>query len=101
MREVTRSRTAESTSLAEVVPETIDVRTIVPNERHDRIFAAFNALPQGGAFELVNDHDPVPLNRQFKSSFHGLFTWDYLEQGPEIWRVRIAKAPGNCCGSCS
>lgn len=79
---------------------TIDVRTIVPQERHALIFSTFNAMPQGAALELVNDHDPAPLHHQFKSNLHGLFTWDYLEQGPTLWRVRIGKAPGNCCGSC-
>ncbi len=101
MREVTRSRTAESATTAQAVPATIDVRSVASHERHERIFSTFNALPQGATMELVNDHDPAPLHRQFKSNLHGLFTWDYLEQGPELWRVRIGKAPGNCCGSCS
>lgn len=101
MREVTRSRNAESATTTEAAPALIDARTFAPQERHDRIFSSFNALPQGGAMDLLNDHDPAPLHRQFKSNFHGLFTWDYLEQGPELWRVRIGKAPGNCCGSCS
>lgn len=79
---------------------TIDVRTIVPQERHGHIFSSFAALPAGAALELVNDHDPQPLYRQFKSDFHGQFTWDYIEQGPETWRVRIGKEAGNCCGSC-
>lgn len=100
MKEVTRSRSPESATIAEAVPAVIDVQAIAPHERHELIFASFNRLPQGGALELVNDHDPAPLHRQFKSNFHGLFTWDYLEQGPERWRVRIGKAPGNCCGSC-
>lgn len=101
LREVTRSRTDASATAGEAIQSTIDVRTIAPHERHALIFSSFNALPQGGALELLNDHDPAPLYRQFKSNFHGLFTWDYLEQGPELWRVRIGKAPGNCCGSCS
>lgn len=79
---------------------TIDVRTIAPYERHAHIFSTFAALPDGAALELVNDHDPAPLYREFQSGFHGLFTWDYLERGPQTWRVRIAKAKGNCCGGC-
>jgi uncharacterized protein (DUF2249 family) len=23
----------------------------------------------------------------------GQFTWDYLEEGPEAWRVRIGRSP--------
>lgn len=79
---------------------TIDVRTIVPRERHALIFSTFVSLPTGAALQLVNDHDPRPLQQQFQSNYHGQYTWEYLEQGPETWRVRIGKAAGNCCGSC-
>ncbi len=101
MKEAIRSRTEASATASGAIHATIDVRAIAPDERHDVIFSSFNALPQGAALELVNDHDPAPLHRRFKSDLHGLFTWDYLQQGPDLWRVRIAKAPGNCCGSCS
>lgn len=70
----------------------IDVRTIVPAERHPLIFNTFDELLPGSAFELVNDHDPKPLYYQFAAELEGQFTWDYLEQGPEVWRVRIGKA---------
>ena len=42
-------------------------------------------------FELVNDHEPKPLYYQFMHERDGLFTWEYLEQGPETWRVRISR----------
>ena len=71
--------------------QTIDVRTIAPRERHPLIFSTFRDLPQGEAFLLVNDHDPKPLYYQFKAELGEEFQWDYLEQGPEVWRVRIAR----------
>ena len=40
---------------------------------------------------LVNDHDPLPLYFQFSCEHSGRFRWDYLEQGPTVWRVRILK----------
>jgi len=40
---------------------------------------------------LVNDHDPKPLYYQFRFEREGQFTWDYLEEGPEVWQVRIGK----------
>ncbi len=49
----------------------IDVRTIAPAQRHSQIFATFDALPAGGALELVNDHDPVPLYFQFEKMRSG------------------------------
>ncbi len=80
---------------AEVI---LDVRTIPPRERHPLIFATFDRLRPGQAFILVNDHDPKPLCYQFDAERPGAFEWTYLEQGPEVWRVRIgrtrARGPG-------
>ena len=75
------------------IPATIlDVRTIAPRDRHPLIFQTFDGLAPGGAFELVNVHDPKPLYYQLQAERAGLVEWDYLEQGPERWRVRIARA---------
>ena len=41
--------------------------------------------------ELVNDHDPKPLRYQFEFEHAGKFGWEYLEQGPAIWRVEISR----------
>lgn len=71
---------------------TLDVRTLAPRQRHGLIFETFDGLRPGSAFVLVNDHDPKPLYYQFNAEHTGQFTWDYEEQGPEVWRVRIGKA---------
>ena len=39
----------------------------------------------------MNDHDPKPLYYQFKAEQPEKFTWTYLAQGPEVWRVRIGR----------
>jgi uncharacterized protein (DUF2249 family) len=72
--------------------QTVDVRTIVPRERHPLIFNTFDALQPGEAFLLVNDHDPKPLFYQFSAERQGQFSWEYLERGPETWQVRVGKA---------
>jgi uncharacterized protein (DUF2249 family) len=69
----------------------LDVRAEAPARRHDLIFETYNALSPGTAFVLVNDHDPKPLYYQFAAEHEGDFTWEYLEQGPEVWRVRIGR----------
>ncbi|OMQ46379.1 DUF2249 domain-containing protein [Ensifer sp. 1H6] len=83
----------------------IDVRTIPPVERHPKIFGMLNALAEGGSFIIVNDHDPRPLHYQLESRYPGEFTWDYLEQGPDVWRVEIGRQQASgcdcCCGSSS
>ncbi|MEZ5160013.1 MAG: DUF2249 domain-containing protein [Marmoricola sp.] len=40
---------------------------------------------------MVNDHDPKPLWYQFSAEYPDRFTWDYLESGPDVWRVRIGR----------
>lgn len=69
----------------------IDVRPLPPRTRHATIFGLWNALAADEAMLLVNDHDPVPLYYQFACEHGGAFRWEYLEQGPETWRVRITK----------
>jgi uncharacterized protein (DUF2249 family) len=69
----------------------LDVRQEPPARRHDLIFESYDALEAGAGFVLVNDHDPKPLRYQFEAEHTGQFTWDYLEQGPQVWRVRIGR----------
>jgi uncharacterized protein (DUF2249 family) len=70
---------------------TLDVRVIPPREKHPTIFQTFTALEPGTSFVLVNDHDPRPLRYQFEFEHEGEFGWEYLEQGPSVWRVEISK----------
>lgn len=72
-------------------PDSLDVRVIPPPQKHTTIMAKFEALPPGASFMLINDHDPKPLRYQFQAEHEGRFEWEYLESGPEVWRVRIGK----------
>ena len=67
------------------------VRSEPPVRRHAVIFETFDALAPGVGFELVNDHDPKPLYYQLAAEQPGTFTWEYLESGPVVWRVRIGR----------
>ncbi|MAT99507.1 MAG: hemerythrin [Anaerolineaceae bacterium] len=69
----------------------LDIRTIPPMQRHPLIFDQFEALKTDESFVLVNDHDPKPLYYQFQAERTDQFTWEYLEQGPQAWRVRIGR----------
>lgn len=69
----------------------VDVRVILPRDRHPLIFRTFDGLQTGESFELINDHAPKPLYYQFLHERAGLFTWEYLEEGPDTWRVRITR----------
>jgi uncharacterized protein (DUF2249 family) len=69
----------------------VDVREIPPRVRHPLIFDTFDGLASGESLVLVNDHEPRPLFYQFSIEREGQFTWEYLEEGPEVWRARIGK----------
>ena len=69
----------------------LDVRSEPPARRHTLIFGTYDALGSGEGFVLVNDHDPKPLWYQFEAEHKDAYSWDYLEQGPEVWRVRIGR----------
>jgi uncharacterized protein (DUF2249 family) len=78
---------------------TIDVRMIAPHERHPKIFAMLEALTPKSAMLLLSDHDPLPLRRHLDLHYSGMFDWDYLEAGPDVWRMTIARLahPGCSC----
>lgn len=69
----------------------VDVRTIVPRDRHPLIFNTFDNLEVGDALELINDHAPRPLFYQFQHERPDQFEWNYLEEGPDVWRVQIRR----------
>jgi uncharacterized protein (DUF2249 family) len=69
----------------------LDLRPIPPPRRHPLVEETFESLQAGEAFVLVNDHDPKPLHYTFRYERPGQFTWEYLEAGPEVWRVRIGR----------
>ena len=71
----------------------LDVRNDPPARRHQVIFETYDRLGAGAGFILVNDHDPKPLQYQLAAEHPDAYTWDYLEQGPQVWRVRIGKPP--------
>lgn len=81
---------SSANSTPAVVP-TVDVREIPHQQRHPFIFKSYEELRPGQAFVLVVDHDPKPVFFELDFVQKGKFTWDYLEQGPELWRVQIAK----------
>ena len=69
----------------------LDVRAEPPARRHELILSTYADLEPGEGFLLVNDHDPKPLYYQFAAEYTDRFTWDYVEAGPEVWKVRIGR----------
>ncbi|MFC5758680.1 DUF2249 domain-containing protein [Rhizobium sp. GCM10022189] len=80
----------------------IDVRVLPPIERHPRIFGTLHSLTPGQSLHITSDHEPRPLQYQLDTALPGKFSWEYLEQGPDVWRVEITRLDAGCdccCGS--
>ncbi|MEJ7626909.1 MAG: iron-sulfur cluster repair di-iron protein [Ferruginibacter sp.] len=69
----------------------IDVTLIEPKLKHPTIFQVFDSLAGGESLIIHNDHDPKPVYYQLLGERGDIFTWKYLEQGPEWWDVLITK----------
>src|SRR5579872_3412278 len=69
----------------------IDVTKIEPRLKYPSIFDAFDALSEGAAILIHNDHDPKPLYYQLLAERGNTFMWSYVENGPQVWEVEIRK----------
>lgn len=74
----------------ETLPE-LDVQTIPHVVRHAAIFGALESLHPGAALVLSATHNPVPLLAQLKDKHGDAFSVEYLDEGPERWRLLIRR----------
>lgn len=84
--------------------EEIDVTILQHRDKHATIFNSFNGLNTGESLVIYNDHDPRPLYYQMKAELGNAFEWEYLEQGNNVFRVKITRTgdgtvhlTGGCC----
>lgn len=71
--------------------KTIDVTQIVPRLKHPTIFENFDEIQPNHSIIIHNDHDPKPLYYQLIAERGQIFEWEYLQEGPEYWDVKITK----------
>ena len=69
----------------------LNVTLLEPRQKHPTIFVRFDELMEGETLIIHNDHDPKPLYYQLLGERGNIFTWEYMEQGPEWWIVNITK----------
>lgn len=64
----------------------------IPHEiRHAAILGALSSIREGRGMVLCADHNPVPLLNQVGQAFPGVFTVEYLEEGPDQWSVQFSR----------
>jgi uncharacterized protein (DUF2249 family) len=81
-------------AIPESLERVIKVMDIDPRHRHGIIFQLFDHLGPESSLQLVVDHDPKPLRYQLEARHGRLCDWCYLEQGPDVWRVRLRHLQG-------
>ena len=69
----------------------LDVRVLRTPDKHPAIFQTYHALSVGESFVLVTNHDPARLHEEFDTDHTGSYGWEYLDKGPEAWRIRLSK----------
>lgn len=70
----------------------LNLPEIDQRHRHTVIFQLFEHLPRDRSLHLVSDHDPRLLHGQLEMKHGARCQWTYLEQGPDIWRVRLRRS---------
>jgi uncharacterized protein (DUF2249 family) len=74
----------------EEMPE-LDARAIPHAVRHAAIKGALASLQPGAGMVLVAPHDPVPLLQQVEAENPGVFAVEYVERGPEAWKLAFVR----------
>ena len=71
--------------------QVLDLRSMPPFERHEKIFQAWDSMEAGDTLKIINDHDPKPLRYQFEVEHKDRYSWEYKQKGPKDWMVEIKK----------
>lgn len=71
----------------------LDARTIPHAIRHATVFGALDAVRPGGGMVLIAPHDPKPLLAQVERRTPGVFAVEYLQRGPQDWRLAFVRQP--------
>ena len=85
------SKAGQSRGERHAAEREIDLCLMERPERHPVVFAALDRLAVGESLVIQNDHDPQPLRIQLGQMRQGEVSWEYLERGPETFRVRITR----------
>lgn len=71
--------------------KTLIVSALDPRQKLSTINQYFDALEPGDSLIIQNDHDPKPLYSKLLKEKGNTFSWHYLEQGPQVWKVKITR----------
>ncbi|WP_061965444.1 DUF2249 domain-containing protein [Demequina aurantiaca] len=73
----------------------LDVRTIDHSARHARVIGVVTSLVPGESMVIAADHAPLGVLREIDAEVQGDFRFEYLAEGPSLWRVQVERV--TCC----
>ena len=76
---------------AESQVPTLDARAIPHAIRHAAVFGVLESLRPGIRVDLLAPHDPLPLLTQIDGRWGALIEHEYIERGPETFRLRFTR----------
>lgn len=69
----------------------IDLRVIISADKYRAAVTGFDSIKKGEKLQLINDNDLRSMFYQLSSEMNGRFYWQYVESGPDIWKINIKK----------
>lgn len=69
----------------------LDVQTIPHAVRHAAIFGALGSIHPGSGIILSATHNPLSLLVQLQARSPEVFEISYLEEGPEVWKIKFVR----------
>ncbi len=82
---------AEAEAAAWAEAPVLVVKSLPKPLRHGAVIGAFESLAPGATMIVVEPHDPTPLLDQIRDRFPGGVDMEYVERGPQEWRVRLIR----------
>lgn len=72
----------------------LDLREVPPAEQNLRVLQAMESIRPGTIFLVLDNKEPKEIRKQLDHYFEGRFRWKLLQEGPDLWVVKIAKLDG-------
>ncbi|AJQ90085.1 DUF2249 domain-containing protein [Propionibacterium freudenreichii] len=69
----------------------LDASAIPHAIRHAAILGALQGLGHNESMILVAPHNPLPLLDQIDSMWPDVFSLEYVQEGPDAWKIRFTR----------
>ena len=68
-------------------------------DKKEKVLSAYDSLEPGESMVIVNNVDPRPLLNSLMQKYPAEFSYDYLKQDTDYFKIQLNKS-GACCGVC-